>query len=182
MNKNDIPQELQDKIRRVYDAQPEIIEMRKRQRAKELNNDYIGAMGIAKEIEEGFNRAIVEYLEQAEKQVDKVGIGAMDMKREDKDELLSLIITMFMCGDIIESAIQDADRVLHRYDKNLSFEMFNDFKQMMSLSKAKLDFLRNSSDFLQDMVFADKCDDMYEMMFNKAKKVLRKKIDQQLNK
>lgn len=174
---SDISPELKEEIRRVYEAQEQVKDARKLLKAKKLSGDWEGALKIAKQIEEGYNLALVEYLDQYKKQATKIGINSMDLKKEDKDELLSLVITMFMCADIVESAIGDADRVLHRYDKELSFEMFNDFKQMMSLSKKKLDFLRNSSDFFKDMVFADKCDDMYNLMQNKAKSVLRKKTN-----
>ena len=97
------------------------------------------------------------------------------MPIEDRESILALGIVMFMACDIIESAIIDTNDMLHKHDKELSFEMFNDIQQLSKMAKEKLKFLQNNSGYMKDLVWADKCDNMYQMMLSKAKSIMRKR-------
>ena len=50
------------------------------------------------------------------------------------------------------------------------------FKKLKDLAKAKLEYLKKNGDYMQDVVWADKCDNMYELITNKAKSMVRKKM------
>jgi hypothetical protein len=53
--------------------------------------------------------------------------------------------------------------------------MFNDIKQVMEMSEQKLQYLQDNSDYLKDLVWSDKCDNMYDMMLSKAGAIMRKR-------
>jgi len=89
--------------------------------------------------------------------------------------LMKHLLVCFMCADIIKSSVQDMDSILHRHDKNMYMEMFNDIKNVMSMSEEKLRFLQHNSDYLKDLVWGEKCDNMYDMMLSKAGAIMRKK-------
>ena len=82
-----------------------------------------------------------------------------------------------MCADIIKSSVQDMDSILHRHDKNMYMEMFNDIRQVMQMSKEKLKYLQENSGYMKDLVWGEKCDNMYEMMLSKAGAIMRKRKD-----
>jgi hypothetical protein len=79
-----------------------------------------------------------------------------------------------MCADIIKSSIQDMDSILHKYDKNMFMEMFNDIRQVMDMSEQKLRYLQQNSGYLKDLVWGERCDDMYDMILSKAGAIMRK--------
>jgi hypothetical protein len=80
-----------------------------------------------------------------------------------------------MCADIIKSSVLDMDSILHKYDKNMYMEMFNDIRQVMEMSEQKLSYLQKNSGYLKDLVWGEKCDNMYSLMCNKAKSIMNKR-------
>ena len=172
---NDIPAELMNRIREQFYADPQIIRLRLRQRDYQSQGKFQAALELGKTINELFDRVVYQYLKEAEEQVERIDINNMQMPIEDRESILALGIVMFMACDIIESAIIDTNDMLHKHDKELSFEMFNDIQQLSKMAKEKLKFLQNNSGYMKDLVWADKCDNMYQMMLSKAKSIMRKR-------
>ena len=171
---NDIPQELMSKIRQSFEAEPKIRELRVQQQMLMRTGKYDAALALAKQIDVLFNRVVYEYLENAENEVEKIDIATMEMPIKDKEELMKRLLVCFMCADIIESSVIDMDDILHRYDKNTYMEMFNDIRQVMSMAKEKLSYLQQNSGYLKDLVWGERCDDMYDMILSKAGAIMRK--------
>ena len=53
----------------------------------------------------------------------------------------------------------------------------NDIRQVMEMSKEKLKYLQENSGYMKDLVWGEKCDNMYEMMLSKAGAIMRKRKD-----
>ena len=174
---SDIPQELMSKIRNSFEAEPKVRELRVQQQMLMRTGKYDAALALAKQVDVLFNRVVYEYLENAENEVEKIDIATMEMPIKDKEELMKRLLVCFMCADIIESSVIDMDDILHRYDKNTYMEMFNDIRQVMSMAKEKLSYLQQNSGYLKDLVWGEKCDNMYDMMLSKAGSVMRKMKD-----
>ena len=174
---SDIPQELMSKIRESFEAEPKIRELRVQQQMLMRTGKYADALALAQQVDLLFNRVVFEYLENARNEVEQVDIAAMEMPIEDKEDLMRHLLVCFMCADIIESSVIDMDDILHRYDKNTYMEMFNDIRQVMSMAKEKLSYLQQNSGYLKDLVWGEKCDNMYEMMLSKAGAIMRKMKD-----
>jgi hypothetical protein len=138
---------------------------------------YKEALEIAQGIELLFSRVVFEYLDSAKEEVEQVDVASLEMPIEDKENLMRHLLACFMCADIIKSAIQDMDSILHKYDKNMYMEMFNDIRQVMDMSEQKLSYLQENSGYLKDLVWGEKCDNMYEMMLSKAGAIMRKRKD-----
>lgn len=97
------------------------------------------------------------------------------MSIEDKEELMRRLLVCFMCADMIESSVIKMNVLLHKYDKNMYMEMFDDIREVMKLSQQKLKYLQENSGYMKDLAWADNCDNMYEMMLNKAGAIMRKR-------
>ena len=172
---SELPQELLDKIKAAFDAEPRVHRLRVEQQMLMRTGKYQDALDVAKYIETLYNECVYNYVEESERQVEKIDIAAMEMPIGDKEDLMRHLLVCFMCADIIKSSVQDMDSILHRYDKNMYMEMFNDIKQVMSMSEQKLQYLQHNSDYLKDLVWGEKCDNMYDLMLSKAGAIMRKR-------
>lgn len=171
----DIPDELLSRIREQFNQDPKICRLRVQQQMFQRQGKFREALALAQDIEALFSKVVYEYLEENRQQVEQVDIATLDMPIDDKEELMKLLLVCFMCADIIKSSVLDMDSILHKYDKNMYMELFNDIKQVMEMSEQKLQYLQDNSGYLKDLVWGEKCDDMYEMLKNKAGSIMRKR-------
>ena len=176
---NDIPQELMSKLRQSFDADVKVRELRVRQQMLLRSGNYREALEVAQGIDLLFNRVVHEYLEDAKDEVEQVEVASLDMPLEDKEDLMRHLLVCFMCADIIKSSVLDMDSILHKYDKNMYMEMFNDIRQVMEMSEQKLSYLQKNSGYLKDLVWGEKCDNMYDMMLSKAGSIMRKRKNEE---
>lgn len=175
MNVNDLPQELLSKIREQFYSTPRVRQMEVTRQMYLRNGNLASALDMAQEIDALYNKCVYEYMEQNKKQVEQVDIATVDMPVEDKEELMRRLLVCFMCADMIESSVIKMDDILHKYDKNMHMEIFNDISEIMKMSEEKLRYLQENSGYMKDLVWADNCDDMYKMILNKAGAIMRKR-------
>lgn len=172
---SELPQELLDKIKAAFDAEPRVQRLRVQQQMLMRTGKYQDAFDVAKYIETLYNECVYNYIEESESQVEKIDVASINMPLSEKEDLMKHLLVCFMCADIIKSSVQDMDSILHRYDKNMYMEMFDDIKQVMSMSEEKLSYLQKNSGYLKDLIWGEKCDDMYEMIKSKAGAIMRKR-------
>lgn len=175
MEVNDIPQELLSKIRACFEADPKVRQLKVTQQMMAREGRYVESLGIAKRIEALYNKCVYEYINEADEQVSQIDVASLDMPTEDKEDMMRHLLACFMCADIIKSSIQDMDSILHKYDKDMHMELFNDIRQVMDMSEEKLHYLQENSGYLKDLVWGEKCDDMYDVLLNKAGAIMRKR-------
>lgn len=175
MDLHDIPQEYLSKIRQQFEADPKVLQLRVHQQMLSRKGMYEDALSVGRTIEALFDKVVYEYIKESERQVEKVDIADMDMPIGDKEKMMQLLLSCFMCADMIKSCIQDMDSILYRHNKDMRMEMFNDIKQLAELSEQKLSYLQKNSGYLKDLVWGEKCDDMYDMLLNKAGAIMRKR-------
>ena len=175
MNVNDLPQELLSKIREQFYSTPKIKQMEVTRQMYMRNGNFKSALAIAHDMEALYNRCVYEYIEENKEQVEQVDIAVAEIPTEDKENIMKHLLACFMCADIIKSSIQDMNSILHKYDKNMYMELFNDIKQVMEMSEQKLQYLQHNSGYLKDLVWGERCDDMYDMILSKAGSIMRKR-------
>ena len=175
MNVNDLPQELLSKIREQFYSTPKIKQMEVTRQMYMRNGNFKSALAIAQDMEALYNRCVYEYIEENKEQVEQVDIAVAEIPTEDKENIMKHLLACFMCADIIKSSIQDMNSILHKYDKNMYMELFNDIKQVMEMSEQKLQYLQHNSGYLKDLVWGERCDDMYDMILSKAGSIMRKR-------
>ena len=164
-------------IREQFESDSQVRMMRIQQRNLQMSGDFVAALSIGKKIENLFSSVVNSYIEEAERSFERIDIGAVKLPENDRKEIEELSVTMFMACDIIETCIMDMDDVLHRTDKNLHVDMFDDIIEIKKRTKEKLKFLSHNSKYMKDIIWADKCDDMFEMLKNKARSIIRKRIE-----
>lgn len=172
---DDVPQELLGQIRVQFDRDDRVRKLRVEQRVMQQRGDYAAALQVGRSLETLYAQVVQNCIDEANATAEKVDMATLSIPEAEKDELLSCGLVLFMAADMIESAVMDMDSRLHRHDKELHFEMFDDIRELVRLSKEKLAYLKENSDYMADFAWADKCDDMYRMMLSKARSLVRKR-------
>lgn len=175
MNINDLPQGLLSRIREQFYATPKVRQMEVTRQMYIRNGNLTAALAMAQDIESLYNKCVFEYMEENRQKVEQVELASADIPIEDKEELMRRMLVCFMCADMIESSVIKMNDILHKYDKDMCIEMFDDIRSMMKMSEEKLKYLQENSGYMKDLVWADNCDNMYEMMLNKAGAIMRKR-------
>lgn len=177
MQSCDISDALLSKIRERFDTDPKVRQLYVKQDLAKRSGHFREALEIGKAIDELYSRVVYNYVKEAEDMADEVGIDDMKVSEDVKERILSLSLVVFMAADIIESAVMDINSVIRKYDEDLKFVMFDDIREISSMAKEKLKYLRAKSTYMDDLFWADKCDNMYEMMQSKARSIVRKRKD-----
>lgn len=171
----DIPDDMLRQIRNRFEDDPQIKQMRIRQDVLLRSGNAVQALEWGKKIESLFVKVVDNYIEEAANEVETFSLEEAGIPPEDIEKITEHAVTMFMACDIIESCIIDINDILHKTDKDLHFEQFDDIKQLGEMVKSKLDFLQKNSKYMNNAFWGEKCDDMYSMMQNKAKAIIRKR-------
>ena len=174
MKVSDLPQEVLAKIREEFEANPTVQDMRMQQQMCVMQGRLSDALSLAKKLEFLYNRCVSKYMDETKSELARIDLKDVGLTDTDMESVMRLVLVCFMCADIIETSVLDMNDILHRYDKTMNIELFNDIRQLMAMSKAKLKYLQENGDYMKGMVWADKCDDMFEMMKNKAKAIMKK--------
>lgn len=175
MNVADIPRELYDKILVRFESNKDVRLLRTAKEDAKRRGDFMKALKIAQEIEALWTICLDNYMAQAEREVSKVSIDSKDLPQDDRDEMMEKLMVLFMCCDIVESSIIDLNDILHRTKPDTDITTFSDLKQALDMAKEKLKYLQQTGDYMEDMIWADKCDNMYLLMRNKAKSIINKR-------
>ena len=175
MNVNDITQDMMGEIRMRFESSPEVRTLRTQQQYAQSRGDFRLALEVAQRIDALFVVVLDEYIKEAESEVQTLDSEAAAIPPSDKDEMMEKIVAMFMCCDIIDTAIRDMNDILHRTKPDCDITTFNDISQLSEMARMKLKYLQENGDYMKDLVWGDRCDNMYEMMCSKARSIMRKR-------
>lgn len=174
INIKDIPDSLLSLIKERFDNDARVQNLRIRQNLCLRNGQLQAAMQIAEEIEALYAEVVRIYLEEADKKQESFDTDTMNLPQADKDRMLELLMVLFMCCDIIECSVIDVNDVLHRTKKDLKITTFDDINNSMKMAEEKLKYLSKNSEYMNDNAWSDHCNNMYKLMQNKAKSIIRK--------
>ena len=141
---------------------------------------FIQAMQMSKKIDDFVAQEFAKYARQAEKEAERINVRELGMPNDMKLKLNKLYVVAFMTADILESVILDMNDTIKKFDKELAVDMFDDFKEVNRVAKEKLRFFRKSEDVMKLPIWGTECDNMYEMMRNKAAKIIKEDIKEKL--
>lgn len=167
----DIPSDLLAKIDERFNQHPKVRQMRIKQQMLSSKGMIAQALDLGKELEELHTRTIYGYMKMAEDEAENLKLEDVDLSKEDEEFLRTAEIALFMACDVINCCLIDMNDTLHRKDKTLNYEAFNDVKNIIDLAKAKLNYLRQNSSFLQNEKWGDFCDNVYKILMSKAKRM-----------
>ncbi len=167
--------ELLKKIRERFDADPRIVRLRAEKERSQKSGNFVYALEVAKKIETIYEVTLENYARDMRSEAVSMDSEIKDIPSEDKDAMIECLMTLFMACDIIESAVLDLNDVLHKSKSDLDITTFDDIKELSNIAKGKLGYLQKNSEYMNDLVWGERCDDMYAMMRNKARSVVRKR-------
>lgn len=162
-------------IQDSFETNKDVRLLRTAQQDAQRKGDYGKALSIAKDIQNLWTICLDSYIKKAENEANTFDTDSSDIPRKDKDEMIERLMVLFMCCDIIESATVDVNDILHRTHRDTNIVTFVDLQQTLKLAKEKLKYLQETGDYMKDLVWADKCDNMYDLMLSKAKSIIRKR-------
>lgn len=175
MEVKDIPSDMMKDIRLRFESNPDVMQLRTQQQYAQRSGNYALALDVAQKLDALFVVVLDKYMRHAEQEVKTLDSAASALPLKDKEDMMVSMMVMFMACDIIDTAVMDLNDVLHRTYPDFDISTFNDIKQTADMARKKLKYLQENGDYMQDLVWADSCDNMYDMMRSKAKAIVRKR-------
>ena len=87
--------------------------------------------------------------------------------------IMTLIITIYMATDIIESSVLDFNAEIHKsLGPEYNLDMFNPLQDCLKKAQQGLEFLNANSPYMKRDAWGDQCDNMYTMLRHKAAAVI----------
>lgn len=170
----DVPQELIDIIKKQFDAEPKIRDMRIKQDLCARQGRFGEAFAIGGQINDLFARVVRTYLDDTENEYQIIDFKVADLPENDRSELMEIVITLFLAADIIDTAAREFNNILHRTDDTMDMVQFNDISKLAKEAKGKIEWFSSHTSYMKDLSFGDRSDNMYTMLRNKARSFLRK--------
>ena len=175
MDVKDVPSDMLEKVRLSFESNPQVRQLRTKQQYFQSVGKYRESLELAKTLEELYTVVLHSYLEKAEKEAIVMDTETADIPKADKNGLMENLMVIFMACDMIESAITDFNDILHRSKPGVDLSVFTDMRQLSEMARTKLKYLQSTGDYMKDLVWAETCDNMYDMMHNKARSIMRKR-------
>ena len=161
-------------LKEAFERRIEVRMLRNKSFALKQKGLYQQALTIEREIENLYQQCLATYMQDLEDELSDYNDKKEQIPFNDIKEIIHLIVTANMAIDILDSCIIDANDILKKTDKSLSLGMFNDISQLAAMAKHQMSLLSNTTKLLDHPVWGDVVDNMYMMMQNKAKAILRK--------
>ena len=170
---NDLPNEVINKLRKAFDEDPTIRDLYIKSYTYSTHGDYIKAVQVKQKIEELFTRVEITYLEEYNNSYQRIDLLKTNLPKESLSKVYTLIISMYMLCDMLDTNIKDVNDILHNTDTTLNFEDFNNIRDLCNEIKRKLNFIYSDTP-MNKLIFANTTDNMYQLLYNKAKSIIRK--------
>lgn len=172
-NNNVIPEEELKKIKEEFDKHPAVIQMRIQQAAFRRKGQFIQALEMGKAIRKMYEAAIENLEKESRDKIERVDLAKAQLPPDARKTVMTLIITIFMACDIIESSVLDFNETLHQsLGDDYNLDMFNPLQEALKKAQENLTYLNANSPYMKRSVWGDKCDNMYTMMRHKAESII----------
>ena len=162
-----------EKLRRAFEANAKIIALK--QKADTLSNQglFAQAMNVNKQIKDLWEVTLKEYISSYTKTQESLTLASCGLDRIQQDKVNNILLSLFICCDIIDTGIKDINSILYKKDGSLHFEEFSGIKDLADEVKRKIEFLYQETTYFKDTKMSSASDNMYQMILNKAKKLIR---------
>lgn len=177
MNKltiNDLPSDVVEQMRLAIRTDSQMQSLQKKKESAIRARDYVGAARLSKLIKDVEERVINIYLAEYKGQVGRMENLMVDMSDKDREDMNIYTNAIIFFCDMIESLSIESDQLLKKYHPDYNLEMFNKIIQVGKEAKQHVKFMSENTDMLYQVTFADKADDVMELLLNKVKSFIRK--------
>ena len=170
---------LKEQCRTQFELHPEIRQLTEKADRLMHQGHFREAMQAKQQKEALFSRVVAEYEKQVGSQVSEVKLSAVGLPQKDIDEIERIMVTLFMAIDIMDSCLIDINDIIRRKDPCLSFEKIDDLHEMANMCREQLSQFYAKQDYRKYEHWGYITDDMYDLMQNKAKAIIRKTREKQ---
>jgi hypothetical protein len=125
-----------------------------------------------------FDKTVAYLTAQAEQQLTEVKSDAAGLPSDDLQKINCLFVTLYMAIDIMDSCLMDINDTIHKTDKSLTFEKVDGLHELAQACKQHIEQFRAEQDLYREAYWGDITDNAYQMLYNKAKAIIRKKEGQ----
>lgn len=175
MEKSDIQLSSEElkQVRTEFDRHPSVIAMRQKQATLRRTGHYIEALKMGRAIQELYSKVVSHLQQEEQSKVERVDIAKAQLPPDVRKSLMTLVITIYMACNIIESSVLDFNELLHdNLGPDYNLEMFQPLQTALKKAQEQLAFLNANSPYMKRSAWGDKCDNMYLMMRHKAEAVI----------
>ena len=144
--------------------------MRKKIELLKKTNNYVALLQCYKTLDAARQGAQRKLLAEKSSNVPLKDLG---LSVESLDKISVMAVAIYMACDIIDFFAMDVDSELKKKDKNARFEMFDPIRKVGEEARQNLRYLFGNTSMYDSDDFNDNCDDMRQMLWNKAVKVFR---------
>lgn len=177
----DIPQEMFEAMQRQFEAAPQVRQMRTEQQLYAKEGNWHSALQKGKEIQALWTAFVTEYVKQTNDSAEQVDIRSIGLTQDELQSVDTNTLTLFMCCDIIDTCILEINDLIKKHSDDLEFDSFDEVRDLSTMVKGKLSVLNCQTTLMQGSTWGAIVDNMYKMMFNKAKSIINKKGENLVN-
>ena len=134
---------------------------------------FVQAIEVGKKIDKIQKEIFTKWITDLTNEARVVDLNKSDLPNEVKEKMNILYVTIFMACDIIESGVLDMNDTLQKTAPTFRVELFDGILKLAKEAKEMLSRLQRNTGYLNNSFWGDRCDEMYEMMQNKAKKLIK---------
>lgn len=164
-------------FQKVFLSNPRAIQLDKDVTQFRKQGKFVQSLKAAQQLNALKESLFQEWIRTLNREAERVDLNKLDIPDEIKEMMNSLYVTVFMACDIIESSVLDMNDTLKKVDNSLCVDMFDGMLKLSKDAKDKLARFQRNTGYLNDTFWGDRCDEMYRMMQNKAKKLIRHNKD-----
>lgn len=178
----ELTDDLIEQCRAAFEADPTVRELNIKHERLRRAGWWAEANRLAEKKKALFDKVLVAYEEQLAAGVEKMALTAADLPREDVKKLETLFVTIEMVIDILDSCLLDVNDIVHRTNKDFSLEQWDNMHELSQVCRSEIKSFGSTQKFLSYGIWGDTVDDMYTMMQNKAKSIIKKTNEQEKQK
>ena len=176
-NIDEAPRELYVKFMEKFSQNAVVKKLNDQLIEAQRRHNFASILNLKQDLERRERLAYDYYMDDIMKEGRNLDVKEAGLPDDVVERMQVLYITAFMACDIIESSVMDMNATLKKQDKTLSLEVFYDIQKLNQTAKEKLEFLQKASTYLHFNDWGVRCDDMYQMMQNKARKIYKKYLE-----
>lgn len=143
---------------------------------------YVSVLQLNQKLDKIREEAIRNLLESENGEVEMLKSTDLGLNQEEIDKVNELQIALYMLCDVMDSIILDMNSLFKKKDKDVSFEMFDDIKELGKRVKERINYVERELDLIEEGELYDNSDNLYQMLLNKSKKSYKIYKDRKLKK
>ena len=165
-----LPEFVRNDFNREFEKQPTIQKIQEAISVANRTHQYVLALKLNQKLDKIKEDIIRDLLESENSEVKILKSTDLGLTQKEIDEVNELQIALYMLCDVMDSIILDMNSLLKKKDKDVSFEMFDDIKELGKRVKERINYVEREMDLIEDGELYDNSDNLYQMLLTKSRK------------